>query len=63
MASARFQRPVRLRREDETLEGPSIASEQEEPSSTSGDDDGHAPLNVSDGAISESEPGSHDENV
>lgn len=63
MASAIFQRPVRPRKEDETLEGPSIAFEQEEQSSTSGDDDGHAPVSVSDGAISESEPDSHGENV
>ena len=63
MASAMFQRLVRPREEDENLKESSIASENEETSSTSGEEDSVAPLDLSGAVDSEAEPKIHDEDV
>jgi hypothetical protein len=63
MASAIFQRSVRPRKEDENLDASSAASEQEETSSTSGDEDRDASLNLSNGPDSEIQPEWHDGDV
>jgi hypothetical protein len=63
MVSKMFQRPVRPRKEEETLEASSTASGQEATLSTSGDEDRDPRQNLTDGLDSESEPESHDEDV